>query len=306
MNWTRKVFFSLTLVLSLLPLNVGGQVKTPANYRGDETVDQTSIGDLKWFEVFKDPALQDLIKTAMIQNYDMRTAAARINTARANLGLARSDQFPAFEASADLTSNRVSQNGQLAGTGQGGQRRSVGSVLLNLLTFEIDVFGRLRNQTKAARAELRATEEDRKAVMTTVVGDVATGYFNLLELDSQLDIAKRTLATRENSLRLIKAREQGGLATMLDLRQDEELVYQASQTTPDTERAIEQTENQYSPSLGNHPGSISRGKSLSEQEELPAVPAGLPSSLLERRPDIRAAEKSLTAQRALVSAAKAA
>ena len=281
-------------------------VKTPDTFRGAEVTDQNSIGDLKWFEVFKDPELQSLIKTAMAQNYDLRTAGARINAARANLGLARSDQFPQFDASTDLTSNRFSQNGQLATSGQGGQRRSFGSVLLNLLTFEIDVWGRLRNQTKAARAELRATEEDRKAVMTTVVGDVATGYFNLLELDSQLDIAKRTLATRENSLRLIRARQQGGLATMLDVRQAEELVYQASQTIPDTERAIEQTENQISLLLGNNPGSIARGKPLAQQEELPAVPAGLPSSLLERRPDIRSAEENLVAQRALVSAAKAA
>src|SRR5688572_18624861 len=142
--------------------------------------------------------------------------------------------------------------------------------------------------------------------MTTIVGDVAAGYFNLLELDSQLDIAKRTLATRENSLRLIKARQQGGLATMLDVRQAEELVYQASQTIPDAERAIEQTENQISLLLGNNPGAIMRGKPLAQQEVMPAVPAGLPSSLLERRPDIRAAEENLAAQRALVSAAKAA
>ncbi|HEX7331147.1 MAG TPA: efflux transporter outer membrane subunit [Pyrinomonadaceae bacterium] len=284
------------------PVNVAAQ--TPDRFRGAEVTDQSSIGDLKWFEVFKDPELQNLIKTAIDQNYDLRTAGARINAARANLGLARSEQFPQFDATADLTSNRFSQNGQLASSGQGGQRRSFGSVLLNLLTFEIDVWGRLRNQTKAARAQLRATEEDRKAVMTTVVGDVATGYFNLLELDTQLDISKRTLATRENSLRLIKAREQGGLATMLDVRQAEELVYQASQIIPDTERAIEQTENQISLLLGNNPTAIARGKSLTQQEELPAVPAGLPSSLLERRPDIRAAEENLVAQRTLVSAAK--
>ena len=300
------------LAISSLPLNVVAQkyqtapVKTPDRFRGAEVTDQNSIGDLKWFEVFKDQELQNLIKTAMVQNYDLRTAGARINAARANLGLARSDQFPQFDATADLTSNRFSRNGQLAASGQGGQRRSFGSVLLNLLTFEIDVWGRLRNQTKAARAELRATEEDRKAVMTTVVGDVATSYFSLLELDSQLDIAKRTLATRENSLRLIKARQQGGLATMLDVRQAEELVYQASQTIPDTERAIEQTENQISLLLGSNPGAIARGEPLAQQEVLPAVPAGLPSSLLERRPDIRAAEENLTAQRALVSAAKAA
>ena len=293
----------ILIVSVLFSGSVFAQTKT---FRGDVNPDQNSIGDLKWSDVFKDPELQKLIRTAMVQNYDLRTAGARINAARANLGLARSDQFPQFDATADLDTTRTSRNGQLASTGQGGQRRSFGSVLLNLLTFEIDVWGRLRNQTKAARAELRATEEDRKAVMTTVVGDVATGYFNLLELDSQLDIAKRTLATRENSLRLIKARQQGGLATMLDVRQAEELVYLASQTIPDTERAIEQTENQISLLLGKDPGPITRGRSLAQQEELPAVPAGLPSSLLERRPDIQAAEENLVAQRALVSAARAA
>ena len=303
MNWTLKVIF----LIFILSIDISAQKpSTPDSFRGAETSDQTSIGDLKWFEVFQDPELQKLIRTAMAQNYDLQTAAARINAARANLGLARSDQFPQFEAGADLTSNRFSQNGQLSSTGQGGQRRSIGSVLLNMLTFEIDVWGRLRNQTKAARADLRATEEDRKAVMTTVVGDVAAGYFNLLDLDSQLDIAKRTLATRENSLKLIKARQTGGLATMLDVRQAEELVYQASQTIPDTERQIEQTENQISLLLGKNPGPITRGKPLAQQQELPAVPAGLPSDLLERRPDIRAAEESLVAQRALVSAAKAA
>jgi outer membrane protein, multidrug efflux system len=283
-------------------------VKAPEVFRGEinPSTDQNSIGDLKWFEVFNDPELQQLIKTALVRNYDLRTAGARINAARANLGLARSDQFPQFDVTADLTSTRTSQNGQLSIPGQGGRRRSFGSVLLNLLTFEIDVWGRLRNQTKAARAELRATEEDRKAVMTTVVGDVATGYLNLLELDSELQIARRTLAAREESLRLIRARESGGLATMLDVRQAEELVYLASQTIPDTERAIEQTENQISLLLGNNPGPIARGKPLAQQEELPSVPAGLPSSLLERRPDIRAAEAALAAQRALVSAAKAA
>lgn len=300
------------LLLSLLPVNVAAQkyqpapVKTPDTFRGSEGLDQNSIGDLKWFEVFKDPELQQLVRAAMVQNYDLRLAGARVNAARANLGLARSDQLPQFEASADLTSNRFSSNGQLAGSGQSGQRRTFGSVLLNLLTFEVDVWGRLRNQTKAARAELRATEEDRKAVMTTVVGDVAADYFNLLELDSQLDIAKRTLAARGESLRLIQARQQGGLATMLDVRQAEELVYQASQTIPDTERAIQQTENQISLLLGNNPGPITRGAPLAQQQELPAVPAGLPSLLLERRPDIRAAEENLLAQRALVSAAKAA
>jgi NodT family efflux transporter outer membrane factor (OMF) lipoprotein len=168
----------------------------------------------------------------------------------------------------------------------------------------LDIWGRRRQETKAARAELRVAEEDRKVVMTTVVSDVATGYFSLLELDSELNIAKRTLTTREDSLRLIRARQQGGVATLLDVRQAEQLVYQASQTIPDTERLIEQTENQINLLLGEKPGPITRGKALNEQQELPAVPPGLSSSLLERRPDIRAAEQNLVAQRALVSAAR--
>ena len=311
-----KRLMTAVIVVSLLASSVAAQkkyerpaVKTPDKFRGTDTVlptDQTSIGDLKWFEVFKDEELQKLVRTAMIQNYDLRSAVARINAARANLGLARSDQFPQFEASADLTTTRTSRNGQLGNSGQGGRTRSFGSVFLNLLTFELDVWGRLRQQTKAARAELRASEEDRKAVMTTVVGDVATGYFSLRELDWELDIDRRTLATREDSLRLIKLRQQGGLATMLDVRQAEELVYQASETIPDTERAIEQTENQISLLLGNNPAPIPRGQPLTQQQALPVVPAGLPSSLLERRPDIRAAENNLEAQHALVYAAKAA
>ena len=310
----KKQLIAATLIIGLLANAAASQtryeparVQTPDAFRGADPnadADQTSIGDLKWFEVFKDPELQKLVRTAMVQNYDLRAAIVRIDAARANLGLARSEQFPQFEASADVTSLRTSRTGQFPVAGQGGTSRNFGSVLLNLLTFELDVWGRLRQQTKAARAELRASEEDRKAVMTTVVGDVATQYFVLLELDSELDIAQRTLAARQESLRLIQARQQGGVATMSDVRQAEELVYQATKTIPDTERLIEQTENQISLLLGNNPSAISRGRPLAEQEELPAVPAGLPSSLIERRPDIRAAEQTLLAQKALVSAAK--
>src|ERR1700741_1524705 len=287
----------------------GRQVKTPDTFRGSEitsAIDQTSIGDLKWFDVFKDEELQKLVRTAMVQNYDLRAAVSRINAARANLGLARSEQFPQIEASADVTTSRDSKNGPLGRLGQGGKTRSFGSFFVNLLTFELDIWGRLRQQTKAARAELRASEEDRKAVMTIVVSDVATGYFSLLELDGELEIGKRTLVTRQDSLRLIRARHQEGLANLLEVRQAEELVYQASQTIPDTERAIAQTENLLSLFVGNNPGAIPRSRALSQQEGLPSVPAGLPSSLLERRPDIRAAEATLEAQGALVRAAKAA
>jgi len=308
----KKKLITATLVFSLLSGAAMGQkkyqrppVNTPDEFRGAESTspaDPNSIGDLKWFEVFQDEALQKLVRTAMAQNYDLRLAVARINAARANVGLARSNQFPQFGVGADLTTTRTSANSG-AGT-QAGHSRSFGEVFLNLLTFEVDLWGRRRQQTKAARAQLASTEEDRKTVATVVVSDVATNYFNLLELDLELEIAKRTLSAREESLRIIKARQQGGLATMLEVRQAEELVYQASQNIPDAERLIEQTENQINLFLGNNPGPIIRGASLSQQKELPAVPAGLPSSLLERRPDIRSAEQLLISENALVSAAK--
>src|SRR6266508_4482551 len=309
-----KRWLALLLLLNLLGANVTGQKKysrpntrTPDVFRGAESPpDLNSIGDLKWFEIFKDEKLQELVRTAFAQNYDLRAAVARINADRANFGLARANQFPQLEASAALPTTRTSQNGQTTIPGQSGRRRTFGEVLLNLLTFELDIWGRLRRQTEAARAEVRASEEDRKAVMTTVVSDVATGYFNLLELDLELDIAKRTLATREEWLRLIKIRQQGGVSTLLDVRQGEQLVYQAAQTIPDIERLIEQTENRINLLLGNNPAPVARGRKLSEQEQLPAIPAGLPSALLERRPDIRAAEQNLVAQHALVYAAKAA
>ena len=312
----RYRLVAAVITVNLLAGTVAGQtkyqppeVKSPEIFRGvDPSVppDQNSIGDLKWFEVFQDEQLQDLIRTAMAQNYDLRQAVARINAERANLGFVRSNQFPQIEAGADVTTFGSSRDGQ-TGIGDGiSRKRTFGEVFLNLLSFELDIWGRLRRQTEAARAELRASEEDRKAAMTTVVSDVATGYFSLLELDMELDIAKRTLTTREDSLRLIKTRQQGGVGTMLDVRQGEQLVYQASQTIPDTERLIERTENQLSLLLGNNPGPIARGRTLAEQQQLPSVPPGLPSSLLERRPDIRSAEQILVAQHALVFAAKAA
>lgn len=312
--WKQLIAAACLLSVSAGPL-VGqkqyqrGGIKTPDTFRAGESFgrDQASIGDLKWFEVFKDDELQKLIRTAIIQNYDLREAAARINAARANLGLARSDQFPQFTVSGDDTIRRFSQNSfSIAGLGQtSGKTQSIGEVLLNLLSFEVDIWGRLRNRTRAFRAELRASEEDRRAAMTTVVGDVATAYFSLLELDGELDIARRTLSTREESLRLIKTREQGGVATMLDVRQGEQLVYQATETIPNTQQLIEQTENLISLLIGNNPGPIRRGRSLTQQQELPDVPPGLPSSLLERRPDIRSAEQILISRDALIKVARA-
>jgi len=270
--------------------------------------DPASLADLKWFEVFKDAKLQELERTALAQNYDLRDAAARVEAARASLGITRSDQFPNLDASANVSTIRVSRNGAtpLPAALVPSQNRTFGGATLNLLSFELDIWGRLRRATEAARANLLGAEENRKAVMITLVSDVAGAYFSLRELDYELDISQRTLATRQESLDLIKNRQSGGVATLLDLRQGEQLVYTASETIPTLQQQIEQTENQISLLLGKNPGEITRGRSLTEQEMTPDVPAGLPSALLERRPDIRAAEQNLIAANAQIGVAKAA
>jgi multidrug efflux system outer membrane protein len=185
------------------------------------------------------------------------------------------------------------------------QNRNWGEASLNLLSFEVDIWGRLRRATEGARANLLSAEENRKAVITTLVADVATSYFTLRELDYELEISQRTLGTRRQSLDLIQSRQGGGIATLLDLRQGEQLVYTASETIPALQQQIEQTENQISLLLAQNPSGIVRGRSLTEQELPPEVPAGLPSTLLERRPDIRASEQALIAANANIGVAKA-
>jgi outer membrane protein, multidrug efflux system len=284
-------------------------IDPPATFRGTPAAAAPapgSLADLKWFEVFRDERLQQMIRTALERNYDLRDAVVRVEAARANLGITRADQFPTIDASAGVTSQRSAAGGAFPLPQGFDQTRTVGSVALNLLSFEVDVWGRLRRATEAARADLLASEENRKAVVTTLVSDVAGSYFDLLALDMELAIAKRTLATRQESLNLISIREKSGLATVVELRQGEQLVYGAAQAIPTAERLIEQTENQISLLLGGSPDTLSRGRSLTEQEQPPSVPPGLPSSLLERRPDIRAAEQNLIAANAFIGVAKAA
>src|SRR5215467_2734939 len=281
----------------------------PAVFRGADATaasDPASLGNLQWFEVFKDEQLQVLIRTALVANYDLRDAVARVNEARANLGITQSEQFPTITASAETTTVRLSENGLTPIAAGVSRDRTVGGVVLNLLSFEVDVWGRLRRATEAARAQVLTAEDTRQAVITTLVSDVATAYFELLELDTELEIAQRTLALRQDSLSLIQARQQGGIATLLDVRQAEQLVYSAAQIIPDTEGLIEQTEYQIRLLLGQPPGNVPRGQPLTAQAYPPAVPPGLPSALLERRPDIRAAEQTLVAANANIGVAKAA
>jgi len=286
-------------------------VQVPQTFRAPDPLpapQAESLADLKWWEVFKDADLQQLVGTAIQQNYDLREAVARVEAARANLGIVRSDQFPQVSASGDVQFTRLSRDGAFAlpRSFVGSQNRNWGEAFLNLLSFEVDIWGRLRRATEAARANLLSTEENRKAVLTTLVSDVATAYITLRELDYELEIAKRTLETRRTSLQLIQARQGGGVANLLDLRQTEQLVYTAAETIPTLQQQIEQTENQISLLLGKNPGEVSRQSRFNEDLFPPEVPTGLPSALLERRPDIRAAEQNLIAANAEIGVARAA
>ncbi len=285
-------------------------VATPQNFRAPDPLpapQATSLADLKWFEVFKDEKLQDLIRTALAANYDLRDAVVRVDAARANLGITRADQFPQLGAGGSIEFNRLSRNGQtpLPATVLQSQNRTFGQSTLNLLSFEVDMWGRLRRATEAARANLLSAEENRKAVVVTLVSDVATDYLHLRELDYELEISQATLATRRDSLKLTTDRQNGGVATLLDLREAEQLVDTAEQTIPQLQQQIEQTENQITLLLGQNPSGIIRGQDFMKQELPPEVPAGLPSTLLERRPDILAAEQNLVAANANIGVAKA-
>jgi len=286
-------------------------VQTPQAFHAPEPLPDSqasSFADLKWWEVFRDEELQSFIRKALEQNYDLRDAVTRVEAAQANLGITRSDQFPQVSASGDVNFTRLSRNGAfpLPPALVPSQNRNWGQAQLDLLSFELDLWGRLRRATEAARASLLSAEENRKAVVTTLVSDVAAQYFTLRELDAQLEISTQTLATRQEALKLTTSRRNYGIATDLDLNQAEQLVDTADVMISTLQHQVEQTENQITLLLGENPAGIARKGRFDENALPPEVPAGLPSALLERRPDIRAAEQNLIAANADIGVAKAA
>ena len=276
-------------------------VPAPADFRGAlAPAAAASLGDLAWWQMFADESLQSLIGEAVTRNYDVQIAATRILAARAQVTIARSGQFPDVNASAGATYSRT--EGQLSPV----QSREIIAPSGGLdFSFEIDLWGRFRRGTEAARADLLATEEARHFVLTTLVSDIASAYFLMRSLDEELAIARGTLDSRVGSLRLVTLRAEGGVAGLIDLRQAEILVATAAQTIPDIERRIEQAENVISVLLGRLPGPIARGRPLGGQITAMDVPAGLPSSLLERRADVRQVERQLAAATARIGVAKA-
>jgi multidrug efflux system outer membrane protein len=279
-------------------------VEAPSAYRGDSQVSMAAsepLGDEKWWDVFQDPVLQQLIRTAIEQNYDLRIAASRVLQAQAQVGITRANQFPTVSAGAEAFSER---NPKISSAFPS-YEANAGEVDLAVV-WNLDFWGKYRRQTEAARASLLASQWGRRAVLATVVSSVASAYFTLRELDLALDVSKKTLAARQDSLRLTSVLAKHGSASALDLRQSEQLVYTAAETIPDLERQIALQENSLSILLGRNPAPIPRGRPLTEQPNPPSIPVGLPSELLERRPDIREAEANLVAANAEIGVAKAA
>jgi outer membrane protein, multidrug efflux system len=263
----------------------------------------SSFGDLPWWEVFHDPQLQELIRTALKQNYDLQLAVERVNAARAQVGIVRSNEFPQVSANPNFTGEKTAQ-----------------AIKANIFTlagdavFQVDLFGRYRRATEAARAQLLATSDAQQTVVLTLVSDVASDYFLLQDLDLQLQIAKNTVRTQEDSVKLTELRLSGGVGTKLDVLQARQVLDTANAQIPDLERQIGQTENAINILLGNYPQGVTRGAPLGVEtangwqwNELlpPELPPGLPSELLERRPDIREAEANLVAANANIGVAKA-
>jgi outer membrane protein, multidrug efflux system len=279
----------------------------PSTYRGEGPGIPTrparaSFGDLQWFQVFKDPKLQELIEIALKENYDVQIAAQRVLAAREQVTIQKSYLFPTVNATGQLGSIRTSAKGF---TPELPQETRVAGLVFGDLSWEIDFFGRIRRATEAARAEFFASEENRKFVIQTLVSDLARAYIELRALDQQLEISNRTVKVREDSLKLVKARFDYGWDSLTPVLMTENLVYGARAIVPDLKRAIEQQENRISVLLGRNPGPITRGKSLLDQDLTVTIPPGLTSALLERRPDIGSAEQSLVAANASIGEAKA-
>lgn len=305
-NWLAIFGLPLaTLALSALTGCMVGpnykrpNVQAPATYRAlapDAASTSTeSYADLPWWQVFQDPKLQELIRTALKQNYDLQLATERINSARAEVSITRSSLFPQVGGDANFA----------GGKDQSAQSKFNFLTLTGDAAFQLDFFGRIRRATQASRAELLATESARQIVVMTLVSDIASDYYTLLQLDLQLQITRNTVDTQKDSIKLTNLRLDHGVATKLDVLQSKQVLDTANTQIPDLERRIAQEENAISILLGNNPGDISRGLTLVEQQLPPDVPAGLPSALIERRPDIREAEQILIATNANIGVAKA-
>lgn len=299
---------SLMLCIALQACAVGPnyqrpKVDAPTEFRGaDGAAQQASIADLPWWEVFKDEQLRHLVQTALANNYDLRIAITRIEQAREIAAQARAQYLPFVNYSVGSGYGKNEFTGAVIPNGgqQQGSFLAVASV-----AWEADVWGRIRRTNESARDEYLATEQARRGVMLSLVSDVAQAYFELLELDLQLEIAKQTTESFNQTVTLFTQRLQGGVASMLDTSRAEAAQAEAAASIPEIERQIGLKENEISVLLGSNPSPIPHNSKLLDQIVPPDIPAGLPSALLERRPDILEAEQQLRSANAQIGVATA-
>jgi multidrug efflux system outer membrane protein len=261
--------------------------------------DLPSLANVPWWELYQDEELQRLIRIALEENKDLKRAVASIDEYQARLFTARMDFAPQFSATGNFP---IARQGGFAVPGFPGPFNHYG---LGSLSWELDIWGRIRRANEAGLADLLAREENRRAVTLQIVGGVAQAYFDLRQFDMQLDIAKRTLLAWEESVRISQARLRQGMINRLDVDQFEAERENAAARIAELKRQMVQKENEISVLLGRNPSQIARGRSLTEQTMPPVVPAGLPSELLQRRPDVVEAEQQLIAATARIGAAKA-
>ena len=279
-------------------------VAEPQTFRGQATAEASSLADEPWWEVFRDPVLKGLIQEALSRNYDVRIAAARVQEAQAILRVARSDLYPSLDYSGGVSRSNITP-GVLGGPG--GQAPTTSNFYSGTLSasWELDIWGRIRRSNEAARATLFATEDARRGVWLTLVSDLAQAYFELLELDVRLQIARNSTDAYQRTYDLFLDRFTLGVASKLETSRALGALGDAQATIPQLESDIVAKENQISILLGTTPTPVARGKPMYEQPVVPTVPAGLPSALLERRPDLRQAEQQLVSANARIGVAKA-
>ncbi|MET0378046.1 MAG: efflux transporter outer membrane subunit, partial [Spongiibacteraceae bacterium] len=276
----------------------------PTTYRGaPTTTTEQSLGDQDWSQVFADPALAELIKTGLTNNFDLRTAAARVDEYRSYAGVARGALFPQIGIGVGYNANNGSRLSSPAFTASDYTERNYDATAQ--LSWELDLFGRLRREDEAAIARWLASEQGRRSVVVTLIGDIATAYYTLLELDLEREIALKTLDSNTGQTQFYRDRLEGGASNRLEVDQAEANRATTAATVYDIERRIALQENLINLLLGRGPGPVPRGQSLTAQSLPPELPVGLPLQLLERRPDIVQAEQLLAASNADVGAAKA-
>ena len=286
---------------SLAPTYVRPPTDNPDAWRVDYK-DAADTANTRWWELFDDPVLNQLIDTALKENKDVRIAAARVEEFAARVDIFRAGYFPQIGYDGEATRNRVSR--EVYGGSAVDQRKYNNYAATASLGWELDLWGRIRNATEAARAELLAQEDNRRAVILSLVSAVADSYVTLRQYDRQLEVSRETLASRAESLRLFELKRKGGVVSDLEVAMVRTEYEQAAAAIPPIERQIALTENALSILLGSNPRTIPRGKSI-DALVLPPVPEGVPSSLLARRPDISAAEQNLIAANARIGVARA-